>query len=67
MQTTEVELNEIQQAYAEGLKDGKKLELQRVFEAIKSQTCYDYVSGERCDHASCWSLGHLKDSLLGIC
>jgi hypothetical protein len=63
MHTTEVEVNEIQAAYAEGLKDGRKLELERVLVAIKNQTCFDYLSGGNCDHAACWSLSHLKDSL----
>jgi len=64
MQTSEVEVNEVQAAYAEGLKDGQKLEFKRVLDAIKYHTCFDHLAESHCDHAACWSLSYLKDYLL---
>lgn len=66
MQTTETEVNEIATAYAEGIKDGKKLKVDEFVKMIQNRICFDHIADGNCDHSACWTLSELKDKVQGF-
>jgi hypothetical protein len=63
MASNEIEVNEIQQAYAEGHKDGRKAKTAEVITWAKNRICFDNRDNGECDHSSCYELKNLITEL----
>jgi hypothetical protein len=63
MHTTEPEVSEIQQAYAEGYKDGKKAKTKEIIEWASNRICFDNKNDGSCDHSACHELQNLLREL----
>lgn len=59
MNHPEAEVNEIQQAYAEGHKDGRKAKTEEVIAWAKQRVCLDNIDNGSCDHSACYELQNL--------
>lgn len=63
MASSEVEINEIHQAYSEGRRDGLKAKTQEILKWAGERICFDNKNDGRCDHSACYELQNLVREL----